>query len=130
MAIWDRFRRPRHTDGIISLAEQIRAEELPKAAPVIVGAGKQDDERKYIEAFDSGRITYSGEIGNLDNLEILQNKQENIQRLFQLAQNGFLPARMKRLLSCIWTISRRSGFAKKWSASLSITRNITIHSVI
>lgn len=85
MAIWDRFRRPRHTDGIISLAEQIRAEELPKTAPVIVGAGKQDDERKYIEAFDSGRLTYSGEIGNLDYLEILQNKQENIQRLFQLA---------------------------------------------
>ena len=85
MAIWDYFRRPKRTDGIVSLAEQLKTEEPHNRFPVVVGAGKQDDEQRYIESFDSGRLTYSGEIGNLDYLSILQNKQENIQTLFQLA---------------------------------------------
>lgn len=78
MGLFDRWRRP-----VSSAVQPEPAPEKPRL--IVVGADATIDEKKYIESFDSGRLTYSGEIGDLDYLSILQDKQENIQTLFQLA---------------------------------------------
>lgn len=76
MGLFDRWRRPQH--GITAVEE-------PKRRLVVVGAGNDLDDKKYIETYDNGRLTFSGEIGDVDYKSILQNKQENILNIFQLS---------------------------------------------
>jgi len=67
-----------------SRVETTAAAEQPRPKhPVVVGAGKEND-TETIQSFNNSNFTYSGELADFDYVSILRNKQENIQRIYQL----------------------------------------------
>lgn len=54
-----------------------------KKQEIVVGVGKELDQ-ETIQSFNNSNFTFSGELADFDYVAILRNKQENIQRLYQL----------------------------------------------
>ena len=59
------------------------AEQPRKKQNIVVGAGKEGD-LETIQSFNNSNFTFSGELADFDYVSILRNKQDNIQRIYQL----------------------------------------------
>ena len=73
MGLFDRF---------FNRTETVAATQ-PQKREVVVGAGKEHD-TETIQSFNNANFTFSGELADFDYVSILRNKQDNIQRLYQL----------------------------------------------
>lgn len=56
----------------------------PQKRTIAVGAGKEQDQ-ETIQSFSNSNFTFSGELSSYDYVNILKNKQDNIQQFYQLA---------------------------------------------
>ena len=70
-------------DRLFSRNETVAAEQPKKKQDIVVGAGKEND-LETIQSFSNSNFTFSGELADFDYVGILRNKQDNIQRLYQL----------------------------------------------
>ena len=55
----------------------------PSKKDIVVGVDK-DKDMTTIQSFNNSNFTFSGELADFDYVSILRNKQENIQRIYQL----------------------------------------------
>lgn len=73
MGLFDRFVNRQVTAAAIQ----------PKKKEVVVGANP-DKDVTTIQSFNNSNFTFSGELADFDYVSILRNKQDNIQRIYQL----------------------------------------------
>ena len=56
----------------------------PQKRNIAVGAGKEQD-METIQSFSNSNFTFSGELSSYDYVNILRNKQDNIQSFYELS---------------------------------------------
>lgn len=69
-------------DRLFGRTETVAAVQPPKKE-IVVGADKTND-TETIQSFNNSNFTFSGELADFDYVGILRDKQNNIQRIYQL----------------------------------------------